>query len=432
MAVVQCAEGALARERLAAAVEERLDTAMGLVNTATAELVATIGEALRTEAWQGGGILSPEHWVSWRCGVSAAHARRLVAMARKLPELPGAAAAFAEGVLSEDQTSVICRHVDAAHDAEVMEFARYCTVNQLRRVLPSVAAPEPEEADTGEPGGDEEGTLPDHGDVAGRREVSFGYGDDGRWWLRGLLPPEEGAVVEKALEQARAALFRGQESPADQPQDESRVGWADALVHLAEVGLTNLEGSGRPPADRYQVIVHLDAERARAARLHLGPALPASLGRYLSCDATIRAVLERAGTPIHVFERQRTVDDRLRALIEHRDGGCRVPGCAQRRWLHIHHLVHHEDGGRTVPENLCALCPAHHRMHHAGRLGIRGDPSAPDGLEFTDAAGRPLRGPRPRPPGAPPAQATRAMGLPEPRWAAPLGERLQSECIIWS
>jgi len=47
-----------------------------------------------------------------------------------------------------------------------------------------------------------------------------------------------------------------------------------------------------------------------------------------------------------------------------RDGGCRVPGCAQVRWLHIHHLRHWTRGGRTDPGNLFALCPAHHRMVH--------------------------------------------------------------------
>ena len=177
---------------------------------------------------------------------------------------------------------------------------------------------------------------------------------------------------------------------------------------------------------------HVDADDPARARLHLGPLLPASLRDLLVCDATARVVLERKGTPVHVLARRRTVDDRLRSLVEQRDGGCRVPGCGRRRWLHVHHLVHHDHGGPTLPANLCCLCPAHHRLHHAGRLGMAGDPTTPDGLVFTDRRGRPIGGPSPRPPGAPPAQAAAAFGLPAPRWDPPLGEPLDERWITWS
>ena len=90
--------------------------------------------------------------------------------------------------------------------------------------------------------------------------------------------------------------------------------------------------------------------------------------------------------------------------------GCVVPGCGRRRRLHVHHIVHDEDGGTTVPANLCCLCPAHHRLHHAGRLGIAGDPTKPDGLRFTDQSGRLIRGPSPESPAAPPARGGRRHG----------------------
>jgi len=49
-----------------------------------------------------------------------------------------------------------------------------------------------------------------------------------------------------------------------------------------------------------------------------------------------------------------------------------------------------------------ALCSAHHRLHHRGLLGISGNADDPDGLEFTDHAGRRLTGcGRPAPPPAP-------------------------------
>ena len=410
--------------------DARLCAAMGLLNAATAEVVAAIAEALVEGGWEGDGITSAEHWVALRCGVATARARRLVALARGLADLPAAAAAFLEGSLSEDQASLVCTHVDAAHDAEVTELARRSTVGQLRRVLPTVVAPPPPPMDAPEdepPAGEDGDPGAGLGDVPGRRETAFGHAEDGRWWARVLLQADEGAVVEKALEASRDALFRDRGGAGSR----AGVGWSDALVHMAEAALSNVEGTGRSPADRFQVVVHVDADAPDRARLHLGPFVPASVRSYLTCDATGRAVVERDGTPVHVFARRRTVDDRLRTLIEQRDGGCRVPGCGRQRWLHVHHLVHHEDGGLTVPGNLCCLCPAHHRLHHAGRLGIGGDPTTADGLAFTDHRGRPIRGPGPRPPGAAPPDVAGALGT-HPRWEPPLGESIDPKWINWS
>ena len=416
--------------------EARLCAAMGVVNAATAEVVAAIADALAHPAgWQGDTIVTPEHWVALRCGVTATRARRLVAMARALTDLPVTASMFAEGALSEDQAQLVCAQVDAAHDAEVAELARRCTINQLRRVLPTVVPPDPApEPDDPASGGEEGGASAGAGlgDTPGRREASFGNHEDGRWWARILLPSDEGALVQKALEASRGALFRARHPDDDGDEPHDTVGWSDAVLHMAEAALSNTEGTGRLPADRYQAIFHVDADDFERARLHLGPLLPRSIQDYLTCDVTGRVVLERHGTPVHIFARQRTVDDRLRKLIEQRDRGCRVPGCGAKRGLHVHHLLHWEDGGDTACENLCCLCPAHHRLHHMGRLGISGDPTTPDGLRFTDSRGQPIRGPSPVPPGDPPAEAAAALGLGAPRWEPPLGDALDGKWVTWS
>ncbi|MFO0749209.1 MAG: HNH endonuclease signature motif containing protein [Myxococcota bacterium] len=68
-----------------------------------------------------------------------------------------------------------------------------------------------------------------------------------------------------------------------------------------------------------------------------------------------------------------------------RDGGCRFPGCANRRWLDAHHIEHWVDGGRTARDNLVLLCSEHHRLVHEGgfRIERRGGELAfvrPDGV----------------------------------------------------
>jgi hypothetical protein len=387
-------------------VDDRVAELMGIINAATADLVDVIAEVLASGAWEGWGIRSPEHWVTWRCGVSPARARRLVALARRVAELPESAGVFAAGSLSEDQMVEVTRYTPPDRDAQIAELAPEMTVPQLRRVLPSLPWPEPDsdaDANAGDlaPEGPEEGP--------GRREVTFGWRDDGRWWLRALLPPDEGAAVQAALEAARDAEF------ADRGGALERITWSDALARLAAGDL--------PRGDRAQVLVHVDADRPETARLHLGPVLPRDLAGLLSCDATVRAVIERGGRAVALGRRRRTVTPQLRVLIEDRDRGCRVPGCSQTRWLHIHHLVGWQNGGATEPANLTAVCPPHHRMIHRGQLVITGNADDPDGLTFTDHRGRPLTPARASPPTGPPA--------PVNPYRHPSGERLQT-WMFWN
>lgn len=440
------------------ALDDRLAEGMGLLNVCAAEVVDLIGEALRTGAWQGFGIRSPEHWVTWKCGVSPGRARRLVELARTLADLPETARRFRAGQLTEDQVAVIARHTDAEHDAQVATLATSLTVPQLNRVLPgiprpSVTASAPTSGTEGTSGDDDRdrdtasqstsgageaedlGTADPRGEdkPGGRRDVAMGYDHSGSFWCSITLPADEGALMERALVEARQAEFLIRHPGADRPVETRGVTWADALVRLVESGLSALDpatAAGRSPSERTQVILHLDAEGDAPPRLHLGPVLPPSQADYLSCDATVRSLLARDGVPVARGRRRRTVDSGLRIVIENRDQGCRVPGCGHRRWLHIHHIVHWSRGGTTQPSNLVALCPTHHRMVHSGRLRISGDPSGA-GLRWCDERGRALLPSRPRPPAAPPADAARSYGLPLPDWRHPAGEPLDSRWITW-
>ncbi|MGH9288507.1 MAG: DUF222 domain-containing protein [Acidimicrobiales bacterium] len=431
MTVVEAAEKGTSDVR---SLEDRVAETVGLLNVVTAELVCLIGEALRTGGWEGFGIRSPEHWVVWRCGMSPARARRLVALARRLETLPATTGLFTAGALGEDQTAVIVRHTDTDHDRQVADLAPSLTVPQLTRALPSLPRPEPE------PSGDGSDDT-DNGEPEGqsRRAVRFAHGDDGMWWCSVRLPSDQGALVQKALEVGRDREFwlRHPDHRDGDPGDPGDVSWADGLLRLAQAGLDALDhttAAGRPPGERTQVILHLDADRHVPPRLHLGPVLPTAVADYLSCDATVRYLLLRHGQPVAMGRRERTVNPRQRMIVEHRDGGCRVPGCDYSRWLHVHHIQHWSKGGPTDPQNLCALCPVHHRMVHLGLLTIEGDPADPSGLTFTDHRGRRLEPARPRPPTphTSPGDAAQEQGLPQPNWQHPPGERLDARWISWN
>ncbi|MGI9023331.1 MAG: DUF222 domain-containing protein, partial [Acidimicrobiales bacterium] len=76
-------------------LEGEIAAVCGTLNVAAGRLVSLIAKALESESWAGAGIHSAEQWVAWKCGVSLGRARSLVAMARRLPELPECSAALA-------------------------------------------------------------------------------------------------------------------------------------------------------------------------------------------------------------------------------------------------------------------------------------------------------------------------------------------------
>ncbi len=409
------------------ALEAEVSVAAGVLNAAHARLVELTASALASGSWCQSGVHSPQQWLAWKAGLTAAHARQVVEVARRVGELPALDRAVKAGELSVDQAAVVARHCPVGFDDDVVAVAANATVPQIGRILRRYAFHEPE------PG--EDAPPPEE-----KRDVTFGGDADGNWRLGATLPPDEGAVVEAALVAKRDELFR-QDHPDVEPGTpewraaQRTVTWADALVALAADSLAVGEASyGGSVVDRFRAIVHLEADPVDpngppVAGLHLGAPLPASLRRYLLCDGDVVPVWERHGTPVAHGRSQRVVPPKVRLLVEHRDGGCRVPGCEVRRWLHVHHILHWEDLGETEPENLVCLCRRHHRQHHLGLLPITGTASE---LVVCDHRGRPMEPvghPEPVPLPAELTTEAKARDLDPVDYRHPPGERLQPKWI---
>ncbi|MFN8036319.1 MAG: DUF222 domain-containing protein [Acidimicrobiia bacterium] len=390
-----------AREEPIQALEREVAQLAGVVNAAQGRLVQLVARALAEGLWIQAGIHSPTQWLIWQLGITTRRAREILRLATRASELPATVAAVTRGALSLDQAVVVARHVPADHEESAAALAAECTVQQLERVLRRYSYepdPVPDPVPEARPDPDE----PE------RRSVSFGATEDGRWRLHADLPLDEGAVVECALTNAHRELFDAAESP----EGRRAVTWADALLAMAEASLVS--GEVRLPGpSRFLVHAHLEADAvdgstAPTASLHLGHRLPDALRRLLTCAGSVRPVHEQQGRPVNVGRKLRIVPSRTRRLVEHRDGGCVVPGCGTTRNLQVHHIVHHEDGGTTDTSNLLTLCRRHHRLHHLGALRIEGDADRPrgdpDGVRFADARGRPIDpAARPCPPGELPA-----------------------------
>jgi hypothetical protein len=423
------------REPESSELEAEIARTCGLLNATTGHLVALLDRVLETGIWQVAGVHSPTQWVSWKCGVSPARAKSLLAMARRRSELPETSAAHEAGELCEDQVAVIARHAPAGVDAQVAELAQSATVTQLRRVLGSY--PFAEEPVTPDPDDQPKPADPPPAPAEEPRSVTFGQTGSGSWRLSAELPPDEGALVERALTAARDELFHaGEGDPVprtlpDRSPTPNSVSWADAFLSMAERSLGQ-HAAQRPHHERHMVLLHVDIESdgETGGHLHLGPGLSEGLRRFVSCDVRIRPVLEAGGKAVSVGRAFRTVPERTRVVIEERDRRCRVPGCDRSRWLHVHHIEHWEDGGTTDTPNLLTLCRRHHRLHHLGHLGIRGNADDPEGVVFTDHQGHRLDScGYPVPPRLPVHAAAADLGIPAGAWSHPTGERLEPGAV---
>ena len=70
-------------------LEDRLADLCGHRNALDALLVQLVAEALETGGWEMPGIVSPAHWLAWKAGLSASHARQLVTVARRRARVAG-------------------------------------------------------------------------------------------------------------------------------------------------------------------------------------------------------------------------------------------------------------------------------------------------------------------------------------------------------
>lgn len=377
-------------ERLEVLFEELAELA-GQRNAIDGRIVAIVGEIDRDGLWGATGARSVSGLVGWKLGCSSTTAHTIAAVASRLEQFPRCVEGLMEGRLSLDQLGVIAGGAADGSDAHYAELAGVATVNQLRRAVKLEPRPDPEP---------ERRRAPE-------RSVTKTSDERGSCY-RIRLPHDDAATFDAALASHREALIaehtrdhNGSEGPSD--ERPPLPGTGDAFMRLVESGW-DAEVARRPHGQHTTVVMHLDLE-ARIAALHLGPVLPESDRRYLSCDATCEVWFERDGQPIGAGRTTRVINRRLRRALEYRHPTCAVPGCGATRGLHAHHLRHWEDGGATDLDNLVLLCPYHHRLHHRGVITITGPPHA---LTVTDSAGRALsdaslaRPPNDPPPVVPP------------------------------
>jgi hypothetical protein len=371
---------------------DEITTLAAQISAATARWLTLIAEFDARGGWGPGGFKSCAHWVAFECSVAPATAREYVRVARRLTVMPEVSAVFARGELSYSQVRALTRVENVSDEPGLIELARSAGAARLERIVRGYRTMLEIEG----------GAERQHEE----RHVSWSYDDQGALVVRGRLPAEQGALVVAALEAARDQLGPPDAGPEAEPgasaetpvvAERVRVGArnADALVALAGVSLGSAAGGSS--AERYQVVVHVDAAQLVAGagdegpegegrcELENGVPLPREAVRRLGCDASLVRIVERDGRPLSVGRRTRSIPPALRRALRARDGGCSFPGCTQTRHVDAHHIHHWADGGRTDLANLVQLCRHHHRLVHEGGFGLRRGAQGP---EFTTPGGR--------------------------------------------
>ena len=107
-----------------------------------------------------------------------------------------------------------------------------------------------------------------------------------------------------------------------------------------------------------------DPDESGQSVLEGGTRVSSETSRRLACDAS-RVVMRHTsdGRVVEVGARTRTIPPALRRVLDHRDKGCRFPGCGL-PFGQGHHIRHWAQGGPTVLSNLALLCRRHHRAIH--------------------------------------------------------------------
>jgi len=278
-------------------LEDQITELAGHLNAANYRWLTLIAEFDRRQGWAGAKITSCAHWLNFKCGLNLGAAREKVRVAHALPALPKIAASMARGELSYSKVRALTRIACAATEESLLMIALHGTAHHVETLVRHYRRAEQVEQLAREERQD--------------KNCSFGFwhDSDGSLIFQGRMPALAGELFMKALE------------AADDPQEEVdhalrpyAARRADALALMSECFLKHGAPAKRSSADRYQVVVHVDAST-------------------LKDHADGRCELEHGPA--------------LRRALNSRDSGCRFPGCTFHRFVDAHHVKHWADGGET-------------------------------------------------------------------------------------
>ena len=349
------------------------------IDAATWRLLEKIRAFDEAGGWSQQGAASCAVWLSWRVGWSGRASRDRVRVAKALPVLPSINEALRVGELSYSKVRAMTTIATPANETMLLHYARHMTGAQLDRLCREYDGVRRNNAERPE-------------DIAARRTMQTHRTDDGMTRIEIVLRVDEAARVMAAIE----AIVKERQvaSSSAEPRVSASSRRVDAIVELTEASLRG-EQVHHAPVELMMSVSHdalADKDNPPRARFDDGTAVGMHTARRLACDAGIVGVHADAhGQPLSIGRKSRMIPTAIARALRHRDGGCcRFPGCANRRFVEGHHIVHWADGGETSLANLITLCSRHHAFvhEHGYRIAMPGGSAEP---RFFNERGREIQ-----------------------------------------
>lgn len=197
--------------------------------------------------------------------------------------------------------------------------------------------PDPKISDGADDKSPGEGGDPEDGDDPEQKQpvtddrpphVSFRRQEDGRWTLNANLSPEQGALVETALQEARDRAFLA----AEDPDERLRLTWADSFIDLARRSLAHADAAGAEGTSTERTLVHLHYELGRLYPEGSDQPLPDAVARQILCDTNLVTVGFKDGRPVDIGRKTRADPQQQRPPPDRAPTGRRLCGA----WMRGH------------------------------------------------------------------------------------------------
>ena len=336
------------------------------------------------EQWAADGAKTAAAWISSRCRVPRAAAKRRVRLGRQLRHLPETAQAWRDGAIGVDAAKAIAsarRHrteASMARDEEMLvaQAADMGFEDFYRALSYWKQLADPDGADAS----DEERKA--------SRHVFFEASFSGMWLGQMTLDPVSGSIVAGELNRLEHDLFEadcaearerlGRTARIDELARTSAQRRADALVEMATRSRT-APADGIRPAPLFSVFVGYETPtiHGRICELENGTVLaPSALTPWMDSAYFERAIFS-LGNRIDVSVRARLFSGGTRRAIELRDRICTHPHCYEpAENCQVDHIQTYAEGGETTQDNGRLLCGFHNRLRNQAEQRQRPPPTA--------------------------------------------------------
>jgi len=322
------------------------------------------------EQWAADGAKTAASWLSSRCHLPRAAAKRRVRLGRSLRHLPEVARAWRDGAIGEDAARAIAsarRHRTEASmardEAMLVSQASDMGFEDFSRVLAYWTQ-------LADPDGAEESEE----ERKASRDVFLESSFSGMYLGQMTLDPISGSIVANELNRLEHELFE-----ADCAQAKERLGHparidelartsgqrrADALVEMATRSRST-PAEGIRPAPLFSVLVGYETAHGRICELENGTVLhPSALDPWMD-SAYFERALFSLGNRIDVSVRSRFFTGGTRRAIELRDRICTHPHCYEpAESCQVDHVETYASGGLTTQDNGRLLCGFHNRLRN--------------------------------------------------------------------